>query len=53
MCLSQRIADEDSLRREIEANVHERNAKAAPVKWRFTTQDARGKLTRLYPRVST
>jgi hypothetical protein len=53
MCLSQRIADEDSLRREIEANVRERNAKAAPVKWRFTTQDARRKLARLYPRVST
>ena len=53
MCLSQRIADEDALRHEIDANVRERNAKAAPVKWRFTTQDARRKLARLYPRVST
>lgn len=53
MCLSQRIADENPLRREVEANVRERNAKAAPVKWRFTTQDARRKLARLYPRVST
>jgi hypothetical protein len=46
MYLSQRIADEASLRREVEANVRERNAKAAPLKWRFTTQDARRKLAR-------
>jgi hypothetical protein len=52
MCLSQRIADEASLCREIEANVRQRNAKAIPVKWRFTTQDARRKLARLYPSLS-
>ena len=52
-CLSPRIADEETLKREIDANVSERNAKAEPVKWRFTNQDARGKLARLYPRVST
>lgn len=53
MCLSQRIPDEDTLRQQVTANVRERNAKASPVKWRFTTQDARRKLTRLYPRVSS
>jgi hypothetical protein len=53
MCLSQRIADEEMLRREVEANVRERNANAIPVKWKFSTQDARRKLARLYPRVST
>jgi len=53
MCLSQRIADEETLRREVEANVRERNAKAIPIKWKFSTQDARRKLARLYPRVST
>jgi hypothetical protein len=53
MCLSQRIPDEDSLRQQVEANVRERNAKAAPVKWRFTTQHARRKLARMYPRIST
>jgi hypothetical protein len=53
MVLSQRIPDEPTLRREIDANVRERNAKAAPVKWRFTIQDARRKLARMYPRVST
>lgn len=53
MCLSQRIADEEMLRREVEANVRERNANAIPVKWKFSTQDARRKLARLYPCVST
>ncbi len=53
MCLSQRIPDEDTLRRQVEANVRERNTYAAPVKWKFSTQDARRKLARIYPRVST
>lgn len=53
MCLSQRIPDEETLRQQVEANVRERNAKAAPVKWRFSTQDARRKLARLYPRLSS
>jgi proline dehydrogenase len=53
MRLSQRIPDEDTLRQQVAANVCERNAKASPVKWRFTIQDARRKLTRLFPRVSS
>jgi len=53
MCLSQRIPDEPTLRQEIDANVSKRNAQAMPVKWKFSTQDARRKLARLYPRVST
>ena len=52
MCLTQRIPGKDYLRREVEANVNARNAKAAPVSWRFTSQDARRKLARLYPRFS-
>ena len=52
MCLSQRIPDEETLRKHVTANVNERNAKASPVKWKFTTQEARRKLNRLYPRVS-
>ena len=52
MCLKQRIADEDPLKRIIAANVAERNAKAQPVKWKFTTKDARVKLQRLYPVIS-
>jgi len=53
MCLSQRIPDGDTLRRQVEANVCERNARATPVKWRFTTQAARRKLARMYPPIST
>ena len=52
MCLSRRIPDKDTLRCEVEANVKERNLKAIPVNWHFTTQDARRKLFRLYPCVS-
>jgi hypothetical protein len=53
MCLSQRIPDKESLRREVEANILPRNTKATPVNWRFTTQQARRKLARLYPCISS
>jgi hypothetical protein len=53
MCLSQRIADEETLKRVVAANVAERNLQAQPVKWKFTIQDARVKMRRLYPIVST
>lgn len=52
-CLSKRIPDAETLQRKVDANVRDRNAKAIPVKWRFTTQEARRKLARLYPCVST
>lgn len=51
-CLSRRIPDETTLRLEVNANVCERNARASPVKWKFTAQEARRKLARLYPCVS-
>jgi transposase len=53
MCLSERIPDVETLTREVAANVALRNARALPVKWRFTTEDARVKLQRLYPSIST
>ena len=53
MCLSQRIPDKEALRRGVEANVQKCSLKATPVNWRFTNQDARRKLARLYPPVST
>jgi hypothetical protein len=53
MCLSQRIPDKERLRREVEANIQHRNSLAKRVNWRFTSQDARRKLGRLYPCVST
>ena len=48
-CLRQRLPDEEALRREVQALVTERNAARATISWRFNTQDARGKLHRLYP----
>ena len=48
-CLSRRIADVATLEHEIGAWQEERNAAAVPVRWQFTTADARIKLRRLYP----
>ncbi len=48
-CLKQRLPDEETLRREVQALVGERNAARAIINWRFNTQDARTKLHRLYP----
>ena len=53
MCLNQRIPNEETLKRVVAANVAERNLQAQPVKWKFTTNDARAKMRRLYPIVST
>jgi hypothetical protein len=50
-CTDRRIADEETLRREVNAWQHERNAKQVTVDWQFTTQDARVKLKRLYPAI--
>jgi transposase len=48
-CLNRRIASRETLGREIDAWVDERNHRMTEVKWRFTTADARIKLHRLYP----
>jgi len=48
-CLSRRIPDQQRLRREVAAWEAARNAKRSSVDWRFTTEDARIKLKRLYP----
>ena len=48
-CLDRRIASEAELRAEIEAWVRDRNALGTPVRWLFTTEDARTKLLHLYP----
>ena len=44
-----RIGEEESLKSEIEAWEEDRNERKAPIEWRFTVEDARGKLGRLYP----
>ena len=48
-CTDCRIADEQTLRREVAAWEQERNTKQVAVDWQFTTDDARIKLKRLYP----
>ena len=50
-CLDRRIADEETLRTEIQAWTESRNADESDVNWRFTTEDARIKLQQLYPTV--
>jgi len=51
-CLDERIPDEQTLRREVEAWERARNEQRATVNWRFSTSDARVKLERLYPNLS-
>ncbi len=48
-CLDRRIPDRATLEREVAAWVAARNAVAAPAHWTFTTEDARTRLTHLYP----
>lgn len=48
-CLDQRIPDLDTLRAEVEAWEKRRNSVSSWIDWRFTTEDARIKLKRLYP----
>ena len=50
-CLKRRLADIETLRREVEAWQAERNRLGASVEWRFTTAGARAKLGKLYPSV--
>jgi DDE superfamily endonuclease len=48
-CLDRRIGERQRLVAEIAAWESQRNAAAARVKWMFTTERARTKLTRAYP----
>jgi hypothetical protein len=49
-CLDRRISDKDTLTKEVSAWQDERNTNHTKANWRFTTDDARIKLKRLYPR---
>jgi hypothetical protein len=51
-CLKARIPDQATLRDKVIAWEHRRNASASTVRWRFTTEDARIKLHRLYPTIN-
>ncbi len=48
-CLKRRMDDIEFVRKEVLAWQSGRNNKNAKVNWRFTTEDARIKLARLYP----
>lgn len=48
-CLNRRIAKIEFMRSEVKAWESARNGMKAGVNWRFTTEDARIKLKRLYP----
>ena len=48
-CLQRRIADEETLQREVAAWEQQRNAAQDTIDWRFSITDAREKLKRLYP----
>jgi hypothetical protein len=50
-CLSRRIADPLMMKTETTAWYERRNAAEATVDWQFTTEDARVKLRRLYPKI--
>jgi len=51
ICLSRRIAKIETLSREIESIVKERNKLEIKVKWQFTVENAREKLNRHYENV--
>jgi transposase len=48
-CMDRRIPDQETLKKEISAWQEKRNTIARPMEWRFTTEDARIKLKKLYP----
>jgi hypothetical protein len=48
-CVDRRIPDEATLTRELRAYEARRNMAKAKITWRFTSQEARVKLHRLYP----
>ena len=52
-CLDQRIPDKETLKREVKAYEDRRNQARATINWQFTSTDARVKLHRLYPSIST
>ncbi len=50
-CLDRRIPDQETLKAEVTSWVATRNQVQAKMDWRFTTEDARVKLKKLYPTI--
>jgi len=51
-CLDRRIPNQETMRKEIETWASKRNKCLKPMEWRFTTEDARIKLKKLYPTIN-
>jgi hypothetical protein len=51
-CLKRRIADQQTLGKEIKTWSEQRNQAHVTIEWRFRTEDARTKLQHLYPRTT-
>lgn len=52
-CLNRRIPDRQEIAKELAAWQKERNQLSIPMNWRFTTEDARIKLKKLYPSIES
>lgn len=52
-CLARRIPDKETLKKEIAAWEKHRNEQLRTIDWQFTTDDARIKLKRLYPSITS
>ncbi len=52
-CLKRRLADMETVRKEVDAWTTTRNRSATTIECRFTTEDARIKLKQLYPVISS
>jgi len=50
-CLSERLDDKENLQKQVAAWQDRRNASAVKIDWRFTAEDARVKLKKLYPTI--
>jgi len=50
-CLNRRIPDQKTFKKEAAAWQKKRNSIAGAMDWRFTTEDARIKLKKLYPTI--
>ena len=50
-CLNRRIADIETMRNEVNSWQTNRNSQTKKINWQFTTDKARTKLKRLYPKL--
>jgi len=51
-CLNRRIPDQETLKAEVSSWASRRNGAGCKMEWRFTTENARVKLAKLYPTIN-